>query len=379
VWGRLLSPAPFASQASLAREWRTEEVRGFSWVVTADRVTAMNEATKNSYRKLAENFYKTRLGGEQPTPKRITDALKACAGDYRPDYWRRLRNAIAFDQGEKGYREAAERINSTKNPATKEGSGITIKPKQRRVKSISPEDEKKLFGAFPGEGPAYAAILVTRYTGARPAELQNIVVDVDRGLVFVPGAKVTEDGKRGADRFLEFDKRNALLIETCVAVLRKHDIGAIQDKVTAAGRRLWPQRKAVPSLYSFRHQLGSELKASGLDRLQIAYIMGHQSTESVNRYGNRKTATGSAVIPGVPKDADFSNIRVNHSEPPQSPTAKQASHSAPGRISDLPAGGALGAVQRLIANDDRGLKTGTKFLDSIKNVKAGKDGGGLEP
>ena len=92
----------------------------------------MNESTKASYRKLAGNFYRSRLAGQIPTPKLITDGLIAAAPHYRPAYWRRLRNALEFDQRERGYPEAAERIRRTVNPVTKQGSQLPVKPKQRR-------------------------------------------------------------------------------------------------------------------------------------------------------------------------------------------------------------------------------------------------------
>ncbi len=58
----------------------------------------MREKTKADYRKLAEHFYATRLPGQTPSPKRIADALAACATDYRPAYWVKLRGGTGFDQ-----------------------------------------------------------------------------------------------------------------------------------------------------------------------------------------------------------------------------------------------------------------------------------------
>ena len=136
----------------------------------------MNEKTQSDYKKLAAHFYKNKLNGEQPTPKRIADALKACAGDYRPAYWRKLRNALAFDQENKGYTEAAERINKTKNPVTKNANSADIKQKQKRVKRVNENDEKKLVDFFVknNDAQAWAAVMLAKLTGARPAELKNI-------------------------------------------------------------------------------------------------------------------------------------------------------------------------------------------------------------
>jgi hypothetical protein len=44
----------------------------------------------------------------------------------------------------------------------------------------------------------------------------------------------------------------------------------------------------------------------------VAYIMGHQATDSVDSYGNRRTARGGGVTPGIPKDVDLSAVRETH-------------------------------------------------------------------
>ncbi|MBX9794188.1 MAG: hypothetical protein K2Y02_07835 [Burkholderiaceae bacterium] len=297
----------------------------------------MNEATQDSYRKLAAHFYAKHLTGVDVTPKRITDALKGIAGQHRPDYWRRLRNALAFDQSEKGYKDAALRINGTKNPLTRDGaSGAEAVPaKQKRIKRIDPKDEAKLLDGFiaSGDREAYGAVILAKYTGARPVEFKNIVIQGDR--VIIEGAKKNEAGDRGADREIVLDPRALEMVKVSLPYLQGEGVtGRVQDRISAAGRRLWPQRKAVPSLYSWRHQLGSDLKASGLDRAEIGYIMGHQSTASVDRYGNRKTATGGGVVPRAADPAAVANVRELHSQPPSAPAepsanARFAAHDLP--------------------------------------------------
>ncbi len=284
----------------------------------------MNEKTKADYRKLAAHFYNTRLAGQSPTLKLIANALVAAAPEYRPGYWRRLRNALEFDQREKGFREAAERIKATTNPVTRDGSQLVVKPKQRRVKAIKEADERQLLEYFTrtNDYESLAAVAVTKLTGARPAELPSI--RVESGLVHIRGAKHSHDGLRGLDRILELPDVETQLIAEMLRVLQTANIGAVQDRVPAAGHRLWPQRRAVPSLYSWRHQLGSDLKASGLSRQEVAWIMGHQSTDSIEQYGNRKTARPGAVLPRAPDGTDLSQVREKHAE---SPLAKQA---APG-------------------------------------------------
>lgn len=316
----------------------------------------MTPATQESYKKLSAHFYATHLNGEAPSPKRITDALKATAADYRPAYWRRLRNAIAFDQRAKGFDEAAKRIDATKNPITKDGATEGVKPKQVRAKRVSEADDKRLMEHFSAlnDPITTAALFVTKYTGARPVELKGI--EIREGRVFIAGAKKSHDGKRGADRELVLPAKVVSMIEQALPYL-KGDIGPVQDRVRSAGKKLWPQRKAVPSLYSWRHQLGAELKASGVDRVQVAYLMGHQATESVDRYGNSRTAKGGRVMPSAPCDADLSSIRVDHTKPPVAAVAAIAAPAnARSAAHDSPHG-AIAIAARLLANGG-GLKTG---------------------
>lgn len=92
----------------------------------------------------------------------------------------------------------------------------------------------------------------------------------------------------------------------------------IQDRLARHCKALWPARKHHPSLYSWRHQMGTKLKASGLDRRSVAYIMGHQSTDSVNRYGNRSAKAGGPPLCVEPAEgADMSAVRENHTSQPK--------------------------------------------------------------
>lgn len=279
----------------------------------------MKKSTEIEYIKLARNFMQKRLldKGLDITPRNIDIALAACAAEYRPAYWRRLRRALVVSQRNQGFDKAADRLEKRVNPITAEGSVAEVKPKQRRVKSVKYEDEIRLIDHLNEKGDLelVAAIAIAKYTGARPAEFKNITVDGER--VYISGAKKSHAGKRGADREMVLSPDAADAVAGAVEQLAGANVGAIQDRLRAAGKRLWPQRKAVPTLYSWRHQLGAELKASGADRVHVAYLMGHQATESVDRYGNRRTARGGR-LPKISTGADLSGIRQNHNQPPGS-------------------------------------------------------------
>lgn len=328
----------------------------------------MNEATQDSYRKLAANFYAQRLKGEQPSPKRLSDALKDCAGEYRPAYWRRLRNALAFDQRERGFNEAAKRLDATINPLTRNGPSEETKAKLPRAKRVSKVDEEKLFEHFVklNDPVATAALYVAKHTGARPAEFRGIQV-ID-GKVFIPGAKQSHGGSRGADRLLDLPADVVHAMSRAVSHLQG-DIGPTQDKIRAAAKKLWPQRKAVPSLYSFRHQMGSDLKASGMSREEVAFIMGHQATASADVYGNSRTARGGRKLPRVPEGTDLSAVRDTVKQPPSPAGAALA--NARSAAHDLPQSPAA-LVERLRANAQTSLPVNNEAIQRLSKEKGGK-------
>lgn len=291
----------------------------------------MNEKTKADYLRKAESFIRDHLKGESPTPKKLADALKACAKDYRPDSWRNIRRALITHQQEAGYSKAVERLQATENPTTlkgEDGKLLTpelIKQKQKRVKTVKLSDELKILTKLEANGDleARAAIELAKITGARPCEMRGIEIKDDK--IYITGAKKREgddkSGSRGADRVLRLTHPDALNIVT--NALRVLQNGAstmkqIQDRVSVAGKSCFPKRKTIPSLYSWRHQMGANLKSGSgdFDRKAIAYIMGHQATSSVDRYGNSKAKNGQVWVEPDGESIDLEAIRENHSDVP---------------------------------------------------------------
>lgn len=259
----------------------------------------MNEKTKEEYRKLAKHFYKQN-GIEKPTAKTVSDALKQCAADYQPGYWRRLRTALALVAKESGFYKAADQIKATKNPMTADPKQRkSIKKKQARQKSIKAADEQQLLSylADNEEITVFAAVTLVRYLGCRPAELRQLKFITPRH-ISIPSAKKTKDGTRGLDRLFKIE--NSALFTS----LKEHHqrlinapyadpVRYVQKRLDNLTHKLWPKRKVRPSLYTWRHQLGADLKASDMPPEEIAAIMGHQSVSSVEVYGNPRSAQHS--------------------------------------------------------------------------------------
>lgn len=311
----------------------------------------MQQKTKDEYISIAKNFIAERLEkqGKKITEKGLRDALSACASEYRPQYWRRLRCAVATYQEAMGYSETAANIRKVVNPVTADGDISKVKPKQRRIKGIKADDEAALLAYF-GEREDHqmvAIIKIVAATGIRPTELAGLVV---RGTdVIIEGAKKSHGGKRGADRTQVFDDQTAGELAAQVKLVTGVDVGVMQDRLRAAGMKLWPRRSAVPTLYSWRHQMGSDLKASGMDRQRVAYLMGHQATSSVDVYGNRRTARGGRVLPRLPLAQSLAHIRVNHNEKGSGGYARAAQPAKPekpraGAVFGSPDAGKIGKI-----------------------------------
>ena len=290
----------------------------------------LKDQTRNDYMKLAKHFYETRLDNQPPTPKRIKDALRDASVEYRPAYWRKLRNAIMYSQIEREQFDTAASVKSIYNPITKRltnvdkrmSESVQGKPglKQKRLKKLPESELDQIYGEVVrrGDRGVGAAVMLAEIAGCRPSEMLDIQC-LDNGTIFIKGAKKTEKGDRGLDRNLEVTPDEFERVRASVATLRSIDPGKagtmhkIQDRITTVTKALWPRRKTRPTLYTMRYSMGSELKASGLSRREIAYVMGHQSMQSVDRYGNRRSGSGKTPIkPAL--GADMSGVREGYKE-----------------------------------------------------------------
>jgi hypothetical protein len=275
------------------------------------RRTIMNTETKSAYLSLASHFYSTRLEGLELTPLTIIGALLRAAPEYRPDYFRRLRNALAFDQEQRGHKHIAEEINQTLNPVTV--LGLPRKSKQRRQKKLSDDDFEQLAKALVERDLLVesGAVLLIFMTGARPCELSGISIDENR--IHIPGAKCSHGGLRGADRTLEAEEEVCVSIRNALAAFNSQvkSIDAVRVAINGVVQEIFPAKQR-PSMYTLRHQFGANLKASGLSRFETAYIMGHQATDSINRYGDKRLGRAEAVKVRPASGVDLSYVRETH-------------------------------------------------------------------
>ncbi|EMR12046.1 hypothetical protein MPL1_12276 [Methylophaga lonarensis MPL] len=255
----------------------------------------MQDKTYNEYLSLANHFLESRFTDSKPTVKTVSQMLCDVACEYRPAYWRRLKTALAVYAEDKGNAETAAIIRGLVNPTTSCSPHLK-KHKQRRVKSVSDEDHETLIAHLKAHKDieCLAAVLTVYFTGCRPAEIQNISLDGNQTITIVSAKKI--DAIRGCDRQLKLSDEAyqtlALLLPNIphAKVGKTSDISRIQRRLQRHVKKIWPKRERHISLYSYRHQIGANLKASGFSRAEIAGIMGHSSHDSVDVYGDKRSS-----------------------------------------------------------------------------------------
>lgn len=278
----------------------------------------MNPTTLKKYQTRARNFYRTRCGEDDPTSAQICAALLASAQEYQPNSFSTLKNALQHDQLSRDNREAAEAIRKVINPVTTPDSMLVRKPKPSKIKSVPHADLKALYGHLKENGfiDEAASLILANYLGVRPCEMRTITIVNNQ--VHIIGGKKSAPLHRGADRTLIIESTKVLRLVRQAASWMSNcprTNTAIRDRLRKECRALWPRRKQHPTLKSFRHQVGSNLKASGESAEAIAYIMGHQSTGSISIYGNRRSGEGRKLYIKAAESSDLSKVRKPEKAP----------------------------------------------------------------
>jgi integrase len=165
-------------------------------------------------------------------------------------------------------------------------------------------------------------ILVLAVTGCRPEELRkgvsfafvgNLLIckiigaKVKKGKILVKktqgngtSAMVLVEYQAGQEsRELHFElNKNPLVDKLAIMLKGKNTIvktankSSLTSAISRVGKKLWPQRKHAITAYCFRHQLASDLKASGVEDDDISIALGHAVNTTKSRYGLRSMSKG---------------------------------------------------------------------------------------
>lgn len=257
--------------------------------------------------KIAESFLRLHLLPAMETelfPDRLLRSLHAHAFECRPGTWRNRRNALAHYFNFADDVELACDIKMMVNPVTDKNADsetrALIPKKQKRTHKVIDDEHAKVVSYLEqtNDPAVLGAVIIARTIGVRPSEMASMKFDDSNQSIFVTGAKKRKKGDRGIDRTLILEPDDYLIIKEAWTQLMtefnrkdaspERAMKRVQNRLYTVVRKIFEERESYPSLYSYRHQLGSDLKASGMDRITVAAIMGHASVESVNAYGDRR-------------------------------------------------------------------------------------------
>lgn len=245
-------------------------------------------------------FQVERLLQDQDKMQRALKALQA-PDDPRWDDWRNLVTRIGM------YVEWHDQLQSEAGPPIEERRPRHSKRKDMR--GLPDDWREKLVARLPNYR---AAALTQAVTGCRPDELQKGVKlsIVDGRLVAeIDGSKVTEKSGQPWRRLswsVDSDSPLvAMLLEEVrggLAVAKIDDAKRYSGAVRAAGAREWPRRTKSIAPYCFRHQLASDMKASGVDDATISQALGHCADVARSYYGSWQQGRRSGGV--APKQVE---------------------------------------------------------------------------
>ncbi|WP_201279527.1 hypothetical protein, partial [Cedecea colo] len=135
--------------------------------------------------------------------------------------------------------------------------------------------------------------------GIRPAEMQKgVKLTFKDGMIYalVKGAKVSDD-KGHKHRAIGSSVRDGNKCDQVIVEAIYNNGGEVVVTQTKSDydslRKYFNNHYNGTSLYTYRHQVASDLKKAGISKRQIAEVMGHRTTESQVHYGYARSSKGA--------------------------------------------------------------------------------------
>lgn len=148
--------------------------------------------------------------------------------------------------------------------------------------------------------------------GLRPVEWKTVkVIEREKGYALeVKNAKNTNNRSHGEHRIIpinSFTEKQQKTILSFANLCIQHNKNNTFEKFYEDCRKLlqrtckkvWPNRVQQITLYTTRHQFSANLKQSGRSLVEIAYLMGHISTDTAMSHYGKKRYGKSKVTPEV--------------------------------------------------------------------------------
>lgn len=166
-----------------------------------------------------------------------------------------------------------------------------VKSKRLDLKKLPSDWQVLMVAKLKKTGSTYVkAIAILQATGCRPAELEN-GVRIEK--TYEGDYEITIKSAKGRDGF----ERK---ITSSLPIL--NELFESEEVVVAKPKRLAEVLYTISrslamnvSAYTYRHAFASDLKASGLEKGEIAMCMGHRALKSQRSYGFRKAGEQTFV------------------------------------------------------------------------------------
>lgn len=289
--------------------------------VTANRL----DLKKVKYRKDAKGFFNKHFSGLIPEDTMLLYKLHQISDSYQPRSFSNLKCYLAYDLECRGKNSLAEKVRKFKNPSSDSKCYPVI---SKKIKTLSDANKNKIIDAVTSVKSKHlskaaikrkrqliSAVSLAMHLGCRPGEMPSIK-RINKRVFFIEGIKKDEFGGKGLDRSIEVDDESlANTLAECLENLKGVSMSKVRDNFRYLMKKNFPSLKGkLPTLYTLRHMLGSNLKASGLSREEQAYIMGHQSTRTMEHYGYRNAGKGGGlrIKPAISIDEIYSLVRDSH-------------------------------------------------------------------
>jgi integrase len=198
-------------------------------------------------------------------------------------------------------------------PGVMGGRGFVAGQKKRtpyrRLLRGLPHDwvERALYAVVTSRGDLHAALLVLALTGARPSEVSSAEFEYTSvGLNIKLNCAKRAVHMRQHDeilfrRVVPFRRDDGgPWVETLCSLLKFYPAATcplaevtpsrLAELCVRVGGSAFPKRKQALRASCFRNQLSADLKASGIERSVIAYMLGHDVRRTAGYYGTAKQA-----------------------------------------------------------------------------------------
>lgn len=255
--------------------------------------------------------------------------------------WRQIKASCVYYFTQTGLNELANEIELISNGHTVPKSLLNSTSASKK-KSVSIEEKNKinahLMASANSANPSvydrstlamFNAILVT---GLRPCEWEHAElfetqlekVPLTPPILKVKNAKATNGRSFGEYRYLglsELDELNMNFVklnlyncnnrmDSSGKPLSYHEFyELVRIRMNRVVSKIFPRARKRVTLYSARHQLIADLKASGMSLVEIACIVGHgNDVTATEHYGKKRVGNNRIGLP-IANAADLKNIR----------------------------------------------------------------------